>query len=533
MSEDFLVSCQEKYGCGSIKLPFEKNEGYSYAPFVELKFILNGELLTVGNNSRPGKGNTAVIKSMQYGASEGMGVSIEIIDEEGGNFTKSFESINKGLGDIKDDIKNFELDFGWIVTKDCGSENYEKISVKNSGNGPQTGISILPIRMNVVYEGGMIKYTLEAQDMMSRVWETRLECNIGKDDHKITLKEAIRILAKTGQSPRFHVDFLKSDYLSRWDFKKDGDANKKGEGPLGVWSTNQQNKLDTIRNWIKGYVTEAGKGIVFQYMTKDEYIFHTGRPDFDEEAVLILLEDPGPDECKPIIDFCSMGGDFHLGTYIVNGGNKSPVSSFNPSVNWTFSPNSCNGGGAAPDSGEGAKPDGKKKCGAGGEEIQKDCGGVMVANVPHSSSEGNSSRASDDVEANAAHQKANAFREFFSPIEAELKIIGDPSYVFPTFFMTKTISLIVINPYHLRSTGEQGCPDWLAEPVCNSVFSNKNWMIMGVDHQINPGSYYTTLKLKLPAPGWDLPPDAPLGGQKEAATTEPKTKPEPKQCPDI
>jgi hypothetical protein len=58
-------------------------------------------------------------------------------------------------------------------------------------------------------------------------------------------------------------------------------------------------------------------------------------------------------------------------------------------------------------------------------------------------------------------------------------------------------------------------------------------MITGVDHQINPGSYYTTLKLKLPAPGVDLPFDAPLGGQKEADKVETKTKPEPKQCEDM
>lgn len=545
MAEDFLESCQKKYGCNQPKLPFEGSEGYSYAPFVEINFILNGELLTVGNNSRPGSGNTAVIRSMQYGASEGMGVSIEIVDEEGGNFTKSFESINKGLGNIKEDVKNFELDFGWIVTKNCGSEssaasdtlvglpgtqNYEKISVKNS-RGPKSGISILPLRMNVVYEGGYIKYTLEAQDMMSRVWETKQECNVGDQDHPVTLKEAIRILAKTGQSPKFHVDFLKSDYLTRWDFKKDGDSNKKGEGPLAVWSTNQQNKLESIRNWIKDYVTKDEKGIVFQHMTKNEYIYHTNQV-VDEEAVLVLLEDPGPDACRPTIDQCSMGQEFHLGTYIVNGGNKSPVMSFNPSVNWTFTPNSCNGGSAVPDSGAAAKQDGKKKCSGGNEtsEKQVDCAGAEIANVPHSSSVGNDDRAADGVDASAAHQKANAFREFFSPIEAELKILGDPSYVFPTFFMTKTISLIVINPYHLRSNNEIECPDWLAEPVCNSVFSNKNWMVMGVDHQINPGSYITTLKLKLPAPGWDLPPGAPLGGQEGAETKTAEIKPEPKQC---
>jgi hypothetical protein len=521
---DFLTNCISAYSCnGKPNLPFEENNGYSFAPFVEVKFTLNNELLTVGNNSRPNHGNGAAIKSMQYGASEGMGVTIEIVDEEGGQFTKSFEAINKGLGNIKENVRNFELDFGWIVVEEISGVS-KLVSVSSVHGSP---INMLPLKMNITYSEGVIKYTFEAQDMMSRVNETRQECAVGTDDHKIALKDAIRILAGTGQSPKFNVAFLKSDFETEWNFKNSGDTG--GKGPLGFWTTCQQNKLEAIRRWIDDYVTENEKGIIFQYMTKKNFekrIKNSFKKigNFPiEEAVLVLLEDPSPDKCQPAFDYCQT----NIATYIINGGNKSPVIEFNPSVVWTFAPNANEGGAAVPDSGEASKQEPKKEC---EEEKKTEGAGTTTAHVANPNAYPNSS-AVDGVKANAAHQKANAFREFLSPIEAELKIMGDPFYTLPVEFMTKTLSLIVINPYHLKSKDNTGCGDWLSEPVCNPIFSNKNWMIMGVDHQIGEGSYFTTLKLKLPAPNSELGADAPIGNQKGAPIQD--IKPELKQCSDI
>jgi hypothetical protein len=126
-NNDFLVNCIDKFSCDKmIRLPFDgtsgdkKYEGYSFAPFVEMKLNVSGEILTVGNNSRPNGNNTAVITSLEYGASEGTGVLIEIFDEEGGNFTKSFQALNKSLSNIKEDISNLVIDFGWLFEKKCG-----------------------------------------------------------------------------------------------------------------------------------------------------------------------------------------------------------------------------------------------------------------------------------------------------------------------------------------------------------------------------------------------------------------------------
>lgn len=519
---DFLVNCKQKYSCDETpRLPFDGEDsgnqeyaGTSFAPFIELKFILNNELITVGNKSRPGKGNTAVIKSMEYGASEGMGVTLEIFDEEGGNFTKSFDMINKGLGELGKEISGFELDFGWIIEKSCGDlPNIQKLTVKGIHGHP---ISLLPIKMNVIYEGGKIKYVLEAQDLISRVGEVRHECNIGTDDKKVSLKDAIRIFMKEHlPPPMIDVEFTKQDG-TEWNFSNsDGGPN----GPKSVWPTCQQNKLATLRRWIAPLRTESGKGILFQWKgtAKKE------QPPV-EGGTLILLEDPTPDRCQQDINLCNN----NIATYIINGGNESPVLSFNPSVNWTFAASASAGGGSSPNSGDAAKQDGKTNCpGDPGTAGGKDAAGIGTAPVADSGTSNwraGEQQAKENAESNTAHQEANAARELLSPIEAELKIIGDPKYVFPVEVLSKQISLLVINPYHLRETDVNGCPSWLAEPVCNPVFSNKGWTIMGVNHQIREGSYVTTLKLMLPVPNVQLPPNSNLGGDPNGYKVEIKTK---------
>lgn len=480
-------------------------DGWSFAPFVELNIQTEGEYITVGNYSRP-PNNYAVIKSMEYGSSEGMGVTIEIFDEEGGNFTKSMESINKSLSSATKDIKGLKLDFGWIVQKRCQADAPKKVSVNT-----ETGdfIHLLPISLMVVYEGGKIKYTLEAQDLCSRVADVRLECNIGKDDAKVPLKEAIRRFMKSSNPPPiFDVEFWpagaagRADYKGpEWEFKK-SDGGK--EGPKGVWYTHQQNKLATLRRWIAPLTTSNGKGIVLQW--KGKKVLNT-----NEGGTIILQEDPS-DKCASFDPCLAQPGSVGVWpkTYIVNGGKQSPVLSFNPQVKWTFTGSGKSGGSQAASSGAGAKPKGKD-CN-GRIEVEKagsatsTTGGSTTIHYRNPDQE-----SSKGLEANAAHEAANAFREVFSPIEAELKITGDPSMVFPIDLYAKTVSLIVINPFHIMSK-DVTC-GWLSSPMCNPVFSNKNWRITGVNHQIKEGSYVTILKLMLDVPNVQLPPGGRLGGE--------------------
>jgi hypothetical protein len=507
MADDFLVNCISKFSCAgrTPRLPFDgvvdgdkKYEGYSFATFVELKIGFDKEVLTVGNNSRPNGDNTAVITSLEYGASEGMGVTIEIFDEQGGNFTKSFQALNKSLGDVSRDMNYLEMDFGWIVEKKCGGESVQKFSVVTENGSP---INLLPLKMNVVYEGGKIKYTLEAQDMVGRISEVRQECNIGTEDKKVSLKEAIRKFMKENlPPPTLNVEFVDKDG-KEWNFKNsDGGA----EGPKSVWGSCQQNKLATLRRWISPYKTENDKGILLQWKGKES----EGVP--REGGTILLLEDPESDE-KEGLGKCNA----NIGTYIVNGGSKSPVLSFNPQCNWQFASAGSSGASQAGASASGAK------AGASCAESDKDKGGTAskMSTGGQDNNRAPDRQAKDTASANAAHEKANASREIIPSIEAELKIIGDPKYVFPINFVSKTLSLIVVNPFHLRSQNmilsDVGCPEWLAQPACNPVFSNKNWRIMSVNHQIKSGSYVTILRVMLDAPNVEISRNSPLGGDPD------------------
>lgn len=518
-SMDFLFNCKLKYSCNWWEIATIP-EGYSFSPFVELK--IGNEVLTVGNKSRPSGNNTAVIKSLNYGASDGCGATIEIEDEEGGTFAESFNRLNKSLAGMAQDTFRYELDFGWIIEGSCGGEfNTRKLSVSNATSF-SSKIYLLPNTMKVTYEGNKIKYSLEATDLMARVGEARVECNTGTEDKKVPLKQAIRDLCGSKEpAPKCKVKFLSSDGKSDFSFK----ASDNGfNGPKSVWTTNQQNKLAIIRRWIDPYKTSNDKGIVIHW--------EGGRPESEEFAgTIIIQEDPNPDFCSKNFDPCSSNiSTLGIpGTFIVNGGKKSAVISFNPTVSWALTNLGKSGGAQSSVDGGGAKQEGVKGC-----KDNRDKGGSSTytpdgqSQLHNRSTEEITDKSSD---ASTAHQNANLFREIYSPIEAELKIFGNPALVFPQLLIGKSISLVVINPFHLRPNSNSNCPDWLAQPTCNSVFSNKHWMIRGVNHQIDKGSYVTILTVFLPAPGIHFNPDVELGGPNSGGPKlDIKTQPDAQKC---
>jgi hypothetical protein len=111
------------------------------------------------------------------------------------------------------------------------------------------------------------------------------------------------------------------------------------------------------------------------------------------------------------------------------------------------------------------------------------------------------------------HGKANRPFGTIQPIDAELTIVGNPTYdkyIKMTEF-PRACSIVAINPFHI-SSAFAGCGEWLANPGCNEVLSNKNWLVHSINHSIQAGTYHTTMKVSLPAPGLDVESGAPLGG---------------------
>lgn len=461
--------------------------------------------LTVGNNSNL-PNNHAAIKSFQYGTSDGAGAEVEIYDEEGGEFNLFVNKMVKVLSDAN--TYGCSIEWGWALGNCDGSMSVGPHSARHF---------FLIISVNIHYAAGGVLFKLELLDVMQPLFETRTREIISN----VSLKRAIEILFREKTNPKIpsvlfkrmkspigggvpcnnlvningNVDIQSQnvDPKSLEDFKfkgalEDGKTN---------WPCENQNPLACVREWLKDKMTDRDKGTI---------VFWNSTSPIPE---LIILEDPMP---KCWSDLKSEQCARSLGTYIVNGGNASPVLSFDPQIKFTFATLARSGAVVDTQSVQGARTEPVNKCpetnadqrtGAGqahgGDETfvqMNDAFNIIYG-------PGNIKLAIRGV---SAMDKAN---KPYENIEAELRIQGDPSLDNPLLLKGKTVSLVVINPFHLRNAGGNTiisgsfneCPEWLIGPPCNQVLSNKNWIIGGVSHEIKEGSFTTTLKLRLPAPG--------------------------------
>jgi len=458
--------CISTYSCGP---PNEPIDGAVFAPFVELS-IRGGSFYTVGNESSPNNPHKTVIKSFQYGfgvASSGVGAKIELVSEGGNAYIEFAKAVNKTINRATEDTDLTYFTYGWIIKKCDGS-----IEKKSS---PAIHIMIKTMQTN--YEVGTVKISLECVDLMSRHFERKIEANFGADDNKIPLKDAIdSVFGKN--DPVMEVRY---EPAGEFGWKATGDE----EGPRAKWTGDQQNGLSVIRRWLgSAGLTINDKGTIIQYDP--------------EESDLVITEDPKPgrNEDPPC---CKRW----IGTYVVNGGNCSEVISFTPTVDWILFNNNAGGtamGGDSAIGDEKADPDIDVE-NAGPQDNQ-----TIQHNDRDWGSPNNSARRNQET--TAAQTRANKDYEIKPGLEAELKILGDPSREFanPVLLAGATISIVMINPYTI-----EGCT-WISEPKCNEVLSNKKWLILGIDHQIEAGKYNTTIKVKLDTPNADIDQGSTLGG---------------------
>ena len=477
------ISQQEQGG------PIKPQEGDILSPWVELQFgeDARNPIITVGNESSAQFDNHAVVKSFEFGLSDGIGFSAEIIDEEGGAFTEIANRLWKCMEQSSKVEFFIFVQFGWTI-QTCNGD------FKVGPRSPQ--IQLLSDSIEIKYADGKIAYTISGIDQIKLAEKARYDDIQGSDDHPITLKQAIRNLCKD-KEPKFEVNFVR--------IEKNG-ARKSPDGweffggktfPTGRWTHNGHGKLTTILEWISGYRTDQNKGMIALW-----------NPD---EQALDLVEDPKNDDLASC-------GQSHVGTYIVNGGACSPVISFNPNLNWQ--------GGLATLAGATGDTSGatsgktiKKKKDENIIECQGENAGLsenIVLNENDIDTYGADNASEEREKSQRAQRKAHALNwpRSLLPNTAERVIMGDlrREYMTPVAMVGKFVSIIVINPFHILGTGNGACNDWLAKPPCNEILTNKMWLIMGVHHSIKLGSFTTTLELTLVAPGIDFSIDNPVGG---------------------
>jgi hypothetical protein len=458
--------CLAEYGCDDVKNPID---GAIFSPFVRL--YLGSTFITNGNESSPNS-NHAAISSFEYGfqpGSIGFGANFEIIDQGGTMYKQIVDAINKTATLAEEENRNISFDFGWIIQR-CDSPVPQLMVSEERIYG-------LITKVDQTFEGGNIKlkFKLEAPGTATTA-HTDLANTIGADDDKVNLKNAIRELF-TEHTPRFEKVTFEDQYgKEEFEFAA-SDGGK--DGPRSSWPVNQQNQITASRSWLNGLTTKDGNGILITYNPCD--------------GSICFKEKPTTENC------CASS----LATYIVNGGNCSPVLEFNPSITWGPFGNEPGRGGIA-GSNDGScvymEPTVEEKQKAGTKTS-------ATVNISDSLWRTPQEQAEKTAQAVAAHLEANSSVEVLPGFNAELKIHGDPTYYQPLFLIGRTISIVVINPFHVNDK----CT-WIASPNCNPVLSNKAYMIHGVSHQISGGSYVTTMTLFLATPNKQVPHFKPLGG---------------------
>lgn len=480
-----LAGCISRYYCAPLNRPID---GDNMAPWVRATFVGAGEEITVGNESVPAHGNTACIKSFEYGLSDGFEIHLEILDQEGGVFPKFMDNMLKCISKTNSSFYRARFRWGWTIMN-CEGPQAPRMSPIIEG---------ILFHTEVNYSEGKIKYNMTFKHNADVYFDMREDEIFGADGNTIKLELAIRRLCAL--SPAINVKFCKKNKdgsisCGCLDWKYFGCG-----GPEAVWAGDSQNRLGTISKWVEPFQTTNNKGIVM-----------TMEPGVPNQ--LIIWEDPTPDcgedkACK----------NNSLGTFIVNGGKCSNVIEFTPKIGWIAGvPKFQAGGesGSAADGGRQQQEDKKKPCSeaAHGKNVGMEQGATISRYAWDVYGPANAYKEVNDAQ--DRHQKANALYQAsgLEPVEAELRILGDPRPQFCTIdSLFRTCAIVAINPFHLTGNNNGGCGDWLAKPGCNEVLSNKGWEVTGIDHAIKEGSYITTLKVRLVVPSIDVGHGDPMGG---------------------
>jgi len=279
--------------------------------------------------------------------------------------------------------------------------------------------------------------------------------------------------------------------METFNFKaSDGGPN----GPKSVWAPEQQDSLSATRKWLNSFETDRNLGTYFISDIRQK------------KPTLLVMENP-QDPCLASNE-CLSASIKPKKVYIVNGGNCSPVISFNPSIELIFiDPTtniSANPTGNATTKGtpevptqSGKSSQSKKGC----SDKETDKKGLETSmSVPGSNLNFRTPDQANNKEFKSIWVNSNAAKmyEIISPVEADLVIEGDPRYLDLVSLQYTNIGIVYLNPYSVKNNGKD-C-DWTAYPNINEFFSRSSYMIKSTSHKIDESGYQTTLKLSSVVP---------------------------------
>lgn len=478
---DCLAGCVENYATRPVfdQVPYGA-QAESFAPYVWAQIGDGSNFITVGNDSYPSNPNKAAIKSIEFGFIDANEGKMEIIDEEGGNLSVFLDSVQK-CGDRFNSNVYLKIRVGWVLSLCDGA-------IAPANPSPEIRALILKISSNL--SNGIIKFTVHFATAHPVVQNRRQDQTFGQEvgGKAMPLEDAISQLAQIPPAINVRYCYWDSDGELKDDEFKWKDHPKKG--PKAAWQGDSQNKYATIAKWLEGYVVDDGVS------SKGVTLIHDPKNPWD----LVVLRDSQP-KCGE-----KLNSKLNLGTFIVNGGKCSSVLEFSPSYDFvSASGYFASGGSTNPSSSKSVKKEDARNetC----QRQNKDGGTQTQVTINNPSNYTDGKQASDNVnKAQEDHAKANRLVEISGvTINADLRIVGS---VHPKLYQIVTgqrCSIVVINPNFISGgVAGESCGDFLKRADCHPFYSNKEWIIMGVNHTIQEGSFVTTLKVMLPSPAVEL-----------------------------
>lgn len=439
-----------------VQNPQQLVDAENIAPFVKVTLKKGALKITVGNESCQQANNCAVVKSFDLGISNAFEGTVEIVDQNGGALMQVMEQISQleTLKEMTDSsLANAEMEWGWLKTDAQGNSAQLSPVAKCYG---------IIKNFDVTYAGGLITYKLTITSIDSAP-NTNREV-IGEEDNKIPIKSAIRQLLESN-GPKIKVKFVNADGIG--EFKFEDENNRKS-----WYAANAQDKLTAVMTMLEGRVTDQERGM-YPYLDPTEKEPTIVIREYDKKACK-------PNQPRPIMSFN------------VNGGNKSGVISFSPTVNMFIKQTEQKSNdNASVGTTDGVASEPLPPC----EKISENQGTPKTA-VPSADMKDAFGRDATKKLQQGQKENIEAASIFArSVIDAELKLQGTCKETFwhPGLMIGAWVCISYFNPFFLSSQGSQ--LDWLAQPSLNETLSG-DWLILGANHSITAGSFTTTLKLR-------------------------------------
>jgi hypothetical protein len=352
----------------------------------------------------------------------------------------------------------------------------------------------------VSYSEGKIKYTIEGVAGDKETEVSRQRKTIGDDSKFVKIEDAINNLCS--QEPTFNVRYVE---LTPDGKLKDVKFNWVPNGEIkAVWQSDNLNRISIITHWLSSFRIKDGKcdkGVVIY--------FNPQKPD---ELIIMKDPSPGPDESRVCSGKNANSEWGPLGTFIVNGGKCSSVIEFTPTMNVINAIGSMAAGGGTSGPNKSTNQHAEDRRCYNQNSQGADAGTQLQATITQQALESYGTKTANEqaFKSEIAHHKASLVTAVQNPgVSAQLKILGNPDARFLNWGAYRYLSIVVINPYHIRGSGK--CGDWLAYPVCNELFTNRLWMAKSINHSITTGSYTTTIEAVL-AGDVQISAGEPLGG---------------------